>query len=134
MGLSCSKVARRISPALRCSPARSKASVTPCQFIAMAATYQITMTASTTTRTGPVLPCHRREGFCLAWRTGKVSASVVIGMPGSQTLADPVCDPKEFGCLTDFQPAVAPQNAGINDVDDASRTRRHDNDLRGEEH
>src|ERR687897_2784056 len=120
----------RISAGERASPARSKASRVPVQFISTAPRYQSATIASTTTVTGPALP----SGARAAGRARRLSASVVIGMAGPEALADPVRDLQEVRRLADLEPALAPERARVDDVDDAARPRRHHDDLRGQEH
>ncbi len=129
IGRSCSSVAARISPPERCSPARSNASAVPCQFMRTAATYHSARIARTTTSTGPAFPSHRRETARRAGRAGRAIASVDIRMSGPQALADAVGDLQEFGRFADFELAHAAETGRIDHVDDAPRSRRHDDDL-----
>src|SRR3546814_9707422 len=66
-------------------------------------------------------------------KPGGRSASVVIAFPCAQPLAHPVGDAHELGALADVEGAVARQLA-VDDVDDAPRPRRHDDDARRQEH
>ena len=65
---------------------------------------------------------------------GGGSASVVIGMPGPQALADAVGDGEELGRLADVERCGrAARSQSITSLD-AARARRHHHDPRGQEH
>src|SRR5437016_1923124 len=110
---------------------RSKASRTSATFIHTAAKYQITINAATMTTTGPALPARKRRQGETARR--RESVSLVIGMPGAQTGANPMGDLDEFRRIANLQRAVFREIAGDH-VDDAAGTRRHDHDLGRQKH
>src|SRR5215218_3241086 len=100
-------------------------------FSQTAAAYQITRMAAMIMSTGPVLPRHRRAK---GWRAcPAIAASDVIGMPRPQSLPHTMRDRQKLRGFASIERAAARQIT-VNHVNDAPRTRRHDNDAGGKKH
>src|SRR5262245_57844655 len=92
-----------------------------------AAKYQITTMAKIRVRTGRALPSNALEII----RGRGSTISKVIGMTGAQSVADAMGDVQERLGVADVECAIG-RKVAIDDVDDATRTRRHHDNAAGQ--
>src|ERR1700733_8797861 len=94
-----------------------------------AAMYQTATMQPATTEIGRACPPHRRPSVL----GRRAATSIDIGMPLAQATAHAMRNLDEFGRLADLEGALA-REVAVYDVVDAPGTRRHDDDLGGQEH
>src|SRR4051812_12587042 len=103
------------------------------QFIASAATYQITMSARIVVASGAWRSTRGWRARGAVARSGSASELLVIGMSRTQAGTDALGNPEKFRRLADLQRAVA-RKIAIDDIDDAAGPRRHHHDPARQEH
>src|SRR5215211_2393058 len=126
-GRSCEKDSRTLS-AIVSAAGSAAVRITASPFIRTQATYQTARIARTTTVTGPAWPAIIRvhsEGPPVACRAGM--ASVVIGVPRLQALANALGDLEELRALAHLEGPIT-REAAFDHVDDPAGPRRHHDD------
>src|SRR4051812_6782047 len=103
------------------------------QFIASAATYQITTSAKIVAASGAWRSIRGWRARDAVARSGSASELLVIGMSCAQPGTDALGDSEKLRRLADLQRPVA-RKIAVDDIDDAAGTRRHHHDPARKEH